>query len=192
MFIAKEIQTAAYLFASILFILSLGSLSSQESAKRGVFYGIIGMAIAILATVFGQGVAGQIYIVVAIAIASVIGLLLARKVEMTSMPQLVAILHSFVGLAAVLVGFGSYLDPKTQSLTGAAHTIHLVEVFVGIFIGAITFTGSIIAWGKLDGKVPSKPWSFKGLQTMNLILLLISVVLGVFFAKQKEQVECCT
>jgi NAD(P) transhydrogenase subunit beta len=183
MFIAKEIQTAAYLFASILFILSLGSLSSQESAKRGVFYGIIGMAIAILATVFGQGVAGQIYIVVAIAIASVIGLLLARKVEMTSMPQLVAILHSFVGLAAVLVGFGSYLDPKTQSLTGAAHTIHLVEVFIGIFIGAITFTGSIIAWGKLDGKVPSKPWSFKGLQAMNLILLLISVVLGVFFCK---------
>ncbi|MFY8185912.1 MAG: NAD(P)(+) transhydrogenase (Re/Si-specific) subunit beta [Bacteroidia bacterium] len=179
----KEIQTAAYLFASILFILSLGSLSSQESAKRGVFYGIIGMAIAILATVFGQGVAGQIYIVVAIAIASVIGLLLARKVEMTSMPQLVAILHSFVGLAAVLVGFGSYLDPKTQSLTGAAHTIHLVEVFIGIFIGAITFTGSIIAWGKLDGKVPSKPWSFKGLQAMNLILLLASVILGVFFCK---------
>jgi NAD(P) transhydrogenase subunit beta len=183
MFIEKEIQTAAYLFASILFILSLGSLSSQESAKRGVFYGIIGMAIAIIATVFGQGVAGQIYIVVAIAIASVIGLLLARKVEMTSMPQLVAILHSFVGLAAVLVGFGSYLDPKTQSLTGAAHTIHLVEVFIGIFIGAITFTGSIIAWGKLDGKVPSKPWSFKGLQAMNLILLLASVVLGVFFCK---------
>ncbi|MBK6835966.1 MAG: NAD(P)(+) transhydrogenase (Re/Si-specific) subunit beta [Bacteroidetes bacterium] len=179
----KEIQTAAYLFASILFILSLGSLSSQESAKRGVFYGIIGMAIAILATVFGEGVAGQIYIVVAIAIASVIGLLLARKVEMTSMPQLVAILHSFVGLAAVLVGFGSYLDPETVELKGAPRMIHLVEVFIGIFIGAITFTGSIIAWGKLDGKVPSKPWSFKGLQTMNLVLLLISVVLGVFFCK---------
>jgi NAD(P) transhydrogenase subunit beta len=125
MFIAKEIQTAAYLFASILFILSLGSLSSQESAKRGVFYGIIGMAIAILATVFGQGVAGQIYIVVAIAIASVIGLLLARKVEMTSMPQLVAILHSFVGLAAVLVGFGSYLDPKTHSLTRCCSTLYI-------------------------------------------------------------------
>jgi len=97
--------------------------------------------------------------------------LLARKVEMTSMPQLVAILHSFVGLAAVLVGFGSYLDPKSHQLVGAEHIIHLVEVFVGIFIGAITFTGSIIAWGKLDGKVPSKPWSFKGLQTMNLVLL---------------------
>lgn len=99
------------------------------------------------------------------------------------MPQLVAILHSFVGLAAVLVGIGSYLDPATQALTGAEHTIHLVEVFVGIFIGAITFTGSIIAWGKLDGKVPSKPWSFAGLQTMNLILLLACVVMGFFFCK---------
>ncbi len=181
MFIAKEIQTAAYLFASILFILSLGGLSSQESAKRGVFYGIIGMIVAIIATVLGQGVAGHVYIIAAIAVASVIGLLLARKVEMTSMPQLVAILHSFVGLAAVLVGFGSYLDPKSHELTGAAHSIHLVEVFVGIFIGAITFTGSIIAWGKLDGKVPSKPWAFKGLQTMNLVLLAACTVLGVFF-----------
>lgn len=115
--IVKEIQIAAYLFASILFILSLGSLSSQESAKRGVFYGIIGMVIAILATVLGQDVQGHVYIIVAIAIASVIGILLARRVEMTSMPQLVAILHSFVGLAAVLVGFGSYLDPNTHTLS---------------------------------------------------------------------------
>ncbi len=183
MFIVKEIQTAAYLFASILFILSLGGLSSQESAKRGVFFGIVGMIVAIIATVLGQGVAGHIYIIAAIAVASVIGLMLARKVEMTAMPQLVAILHSFVGLAAVLVGFGSYLDPKSHELTGAAHMIHLVEVFIGIFIGAITFTGSIIAWGKLDGKVPSKPWAFKGLQTMNLVLLLVCTVLGVFFCK---------
>ena len=192
MFIAKEIQTAAYLFASILFILSLGGLSSQESAKRGVFFGIVGMIVAIIATVLGQGVAGHVYIIVAIAVASVIGLLLARKVEMTAMPQLVAILHSFVGLAAVLVGFGSYLDPKTQltiemdpinGLTHAEHMIHLVEVFIGIFIGAITLTGSIIAWGKLDGKVPSKPWAFKGLQTMNLVLLLACTALGVLFCK---------
>ncbi|MES2566943.1 MAG: NAD(P)(+) transhydrogenase (Re/Si-specific) subunit beta [Bacteroidota bacterium] len=180
---AKEIQTAAYLFASILFILSLGGLSSQESAKRGVYYGIIGMIVAIIATVLGQEVSGHIYIIAAISVASVIGLLLARKVEMTSMPQLVAILHSFVGLAAVLVGFGSYLDPETQALHGAAHMIHLVEVFIGIFIGAITLTGSIIAWGKLDGKVPSKPWSFKGLQTMNLLLLSACIILGVFFCK---------
>jgi NAD(P) transhydrogenase subunit beta len=193
MFIAKEIQTAAYLFASILFILSLGGLSSQESAKRGVFYGIIGMIVAIIATVSGQGVEGHVYIISAIVVASLIGLMLARKVEMTSMPQLVAILHSFVGLAAVLVGFGSYLDPKTQltiemdpinGLSHAEHMIHLVEVFIGIFIGAITFTGSIIAWGKLDGKVSSKPWSFKGLQTMNLVLLLACVILGVLYCKE--------
>jgi len=182
-FIAKEIQTAAYLFASILFILSLSGLSSQESAKRGVLYGIVGMIIAIFATVMGQEVEGHIYIIAAIAVASIIGIMLARKVEMTAMPQLVAILHSFVGLAAVLVGVGSYLDPGTQALSGAEHKIHLIEVFAGIFIGAITFTGSIIAWGKLDGKIPSKPWSFAGLQMMNLILLLACVVLGVFFCK---------
>ncbi len=181
--IAKEIQTAAYLFASILFILSLGGLASQESAKRGVIYGIVGMIVAIIATVLGQGVEGHVYIIGAIAIASLIGTMVARKVEMTSMPQLVAILHSFVGLAAVLVGFGSYLDPETQTLTGAAHTIHLVEVFIGIFIGAITFTGSIVAWGKLDGKIPSKPWAFSALQIMNLSLLTACIVLGVFFCK---------
>ncbi|PBQ32239.1 NAD(P)(+) transhydrogenase (Re/Si-specific) subunit beta [Sphingobacteriaceae bacterium] len=176
------IQTAAYLFASILFILSLGSLSSQESAKRGVLYGIIGMVIAILATVLGAGVHGQIYIIAAIAIASVIGLLLARKVEMTSMPQLVAILHSFVGLAAVLVGFGSYLDPHTHMLTGTERTIHLVEVFVGVFIGALTFTGSIIAWGKLEGKVRSKPLLYPGRHFVNIIMVVASIVLGVLFA----------
>ncbi|NCQ11238.1 MAG: NAD(P)(+) transhydrogenase (Re/Si-specific) subunit beta [Flavobacteriales bacterium CG_4_9_14_0_2_um_filter_32_27] len=175
------IQTAAYLFASILFILSLGGLSSQESAKRGVFYGIIGMVIAILATVLGQGVEGHIYIIVAIAIAALIGTLVARKVEMTSMPQLVAILHSFVGLAAVLVGYGSYLDVHSQSITGTEHTIHLVEVFVGVFIGAITFTGSIIAWGKLDGKVMSKPLLYPGRHVVNVVLLIACFVLGYLY-----------
>ncbi len=179
--ITAQIQTAAYLFAGILFILSLGGLSSQESAKRGVLYGIIGMAIAILSTVLGADVNGHIYIIVAIAIASVIGIVVARKVEMTSMPQLVAILHSFVGLAAVLVGFGSYLDPHTQTLTGSAHTIHLIEVFIGVFIGAITFTGSIIAWGKLDGKIRSKPLLYTGRHAVNLILVIIAIVLAVMF-----------
>lgn len=150
--ISEHIQTAAYLFASILFILSLGGLSSQESAKRGVIYGIVGMVIAILATVLGGDVHGIVYIIIAIAIASVIGIIVARKVEMTAMPQLIAILHSFVGLAAVLVGFGSYIDPDSQALEGVEKNIHLVEVFAGVFIGAITLTGSVIAWGKLDGK----------------------------------------
>ncbi len=182
--IVKEIQIAAYLFASILFILSLGGLSSQESAKRGVFYGIIGMAIAILATVLGQGVQGHAYIIAAIAIASIIGILLARKVEMTSMPQLVAILHSFVGLAAVLVGFGSYMDPRTHELASTEHTIHLVEVFIGVFIGAITFTGSIVAWGKLEGKIRSKPLLYPGRHAVNILLLLACIVLGVLFTMQ--------
>jgi H+-translocating NAD(P) transhydrogenase subunit beta len=179
--ISTQIQTAAYLFASILFILSLGGLSSQESAKRGVYYGIIGMLIAILATVLGDEVQGHIYIIIAIAIASFIGIIVARKVEMTSMPQLVAILHSFVGLAAVLVGFGSYLDPHTALLEGAERNIHLIEVFIGVFIGAITFTGSIIAWGKLEGKIRSKPLLYKGRHLVNIILVVTSIVLGVLF-----------
>lgn len=181
-FIEKEIQTAAYLFASILFILSLGGLSSQESAKRGVFYGIVGMAIAVLATVLGKDVEGHAYIIGAISVAAIIGTLLARKVEMTSMPQLVAILHSFVGLAAVLVGFGSYLDPATQELKSTEHTIHLVEVFIGVFIGAITFTGSIVAWGKLEGKIMSKPLLYPGRHAVNIILVIASIVLGVMFS----------
>ncbi|MFK5857378.1 MAG: NAD(P)(+) transhydrogenase (Re/Si-specific) subunit beta [Bacteroidota bacterium] len=180
--ISVQLQIASYLFASILFILSLGGLSSQESAKRGIYYGIIGMIIAILSTVLGEGVEGQVYIIVAIAIASVIGIIVARKVEMTSMPQLVAILHSFVGLAAVLVGFGSYLDPATAKIEGAEHTIHLVEVFIGVFIGAITFTGSIIAWGKLDGKIRSKPLVYTGRHAVNISLVVISVILGVLFS----------
>lgn len=188
--ITAQIQTAAYLFASILFILSLGGLSSQESAKRGVFYGIIGMIIAILSTVLGEGVEGHAYIIAAIAIASVIGIIVARKVEMTSMPQLVAILHSFVGLAAVLVGYGSYLDPATECLVDANETgthnnaesiIHLVEIFIGVFIGAITFTGSIIAWGKLEGKIRSKPLLYPGRHMVNIALVIISVILGVLF-----------
>ncbi|MFK7810201.1 MAG: Re/Si-specific NAD(P)(+) transhydrogenase subunit beta [Saprospiraceae bacterium] len=180
---SSQIQLASYLFASILFILSLGGLSSQESAKRGVLYGIVGMIIAILSTVLGEGVEGQVYIIAAIAIASVIGILLARKVEMTSMPQLVAILHSFVGLAAVLVGFGSYLDPNTQAMTGTPHTIHLVEIFIGVFIGAITFTGSVVAWGKLEGRIRSKPLVYPGRHFVNALLVIICIVLAVFFVQ---------
>lgn len=184
--ISAQIQLASYLFASILFILSLGGLSSQESAKRGVIYGIVGMIIAILSTVLGEGVEGQTYIIAAIAIASVIGILVARRVEMTSMPQLVAILHSFVGLAAVLVGFGSYLDPHTQALTGAAHSIHLSEIFIGVFIGAITFTGSIIAWGKLEGRIRSKPLIYPGRHLVNISLVITCIILAVFFAKAPD------
>lgn len=179
--ITTLVQIAAYLFASILFILSLSGLSSQETAKKGVIYGITGMAIAILATVFGANIHGYVFIVVAMIIASVIGIIVARKVEMTSMPQLIALLHSFVGMAAVLVGYGSFFDPNTANLVGPERSIHLVEIFVGVFIGAITFTGSIIAWGKLTAHITSKPFAYKGKDAVNVILLLSSIVLGVLF-----------
>lgn len=183
--ISTNIQIAAYLFASILFILSLSGLSSQESAKKGVIYGIVGMAIALCATLFGGNIQGYVYIIVAMVVASVIGVIVARKVQMTAMPQLIALLHSFVGLAAVLVGFSSFIDPRTLSMVGAERAIHMVEIFVGIFIGAITFTGSVIAWGKLTENITSKPLVFKGKDVVNVILLLASVVLGVMFVGQE-------
>ncbi|MCH2023097.1 MAG: NAD(P)(+) transhydrogenase (Re/Si-specific) subunit beta [Saprospiraceae bacterium] len=187
--ITAELQTAAYLFASVLFILSLGGLSSQESAKRGVLYGMIGMALAIAFTVLGLGegvgMDAYSYIGGAIAIASVIGIFVARKVEMTGMPQLVAILHSFVGLAAVLVGYGSYIDHMEHmtpdKMEAVAHSIHLVEVFIGVFIGMITFIGSIIAWGKLDGKIRSKPLILPARHAINGLMILACFVLGYLF-----------
>lgn len=173
--ITPGIQTVSYIGSSILFILSLGSLSNQESAKRGNFLGILGMVIAILATVFGETTEGHTVLVGIMVIASILGIVIAQKVEMTSMPQLVAILHSFVGLAAVLVGFGSYMDEKNQIMTGATHVIHLIEVYLGIFIGALTFTGSIIAWGKLQGKIKSNPLIFPLRHALNVGMVLVCV-----------------
>ncbi len=179
--ITSGIETAAYIFAIILFILSLGGLSSQEKAKRGVLYGIVGMVIAIAFTIMRPGISGHVYIFIALGIASVIGIMVALKVEMTSMPQLVAILHSFVGLAAVLVGFGSYLSESLGKLAGVELTIHLVEIFVGVFIGAVTFTGSVIAWGKLEGRITGKALAYPGRHFVNLLLLVMSVGLGFRF-----------
>lgn len=181
MSITSGLQTASYIAASILFIMSLGGLSSQESAKRGNYYGIIGMVLAILATALGESTQGHAILIAAMAVGSVIGIIVAIKVEMTSMPQLVAILHSFVGLAAVLVGYGSYLSPHTQSLTGAAHSIHLVEIYLGIFIGAVTFTGSIIAWGKLQGKIMSRPLMYPGRHLVLVAICFISIALAIRF-----------
>lgn len=176
----QGLQTVSYIAASILFILSLGGLSNQESAKRGNLYGIIGMILAILATALGETTQGHGVLIAVMLVASGIGIVVAQKVEMTSMPQLVAILHSFVGLAAVLVGYGSYLDEATQSMTGAAHTIHLVEVYLGIFIGALTFTGSVIAWGKLQGTIKSSPLMYPGRHFINIAFVVIS---GFFLIK---------
>ncbi|MEP3857064.1 MAG: Re/Si-specific NAD(P)(+) transhydrogenase subunit beta [Porticoccus sp.] len=174
------IVSVAYVVASILFILSLGGLSHQESARRGNYYGVAGILIAVGVTIANVGTGDMVAILVAIVLGSIIGIFLANRVEMTQMPQLVALLHSFVGLAAVLVGFSGYIEPLIVT-HGAEHTIKLVEIFLGIFIGAVTFTGSLIACGKLDGRVSSKALTLPGRHLMNLVALAITVALGIMF-----------
>nr|BEP21342.1 Re/Si-specific NAD(P)(+) transhydrogenase subunit beta [Morganella morganii subsp. sibonii] len=177
------VVTAAYIVAAILFIFSLAGLSRHETSQRGNLLGITGMAIALVATIFGPYSANIGWIIVAMVIGAVIGIRLARKVEMTEMPELVAILHSFVGLAAVLVGFNSYMD-HNQALTSAVmNNIHLTEVFLGIFIGAVTFTGSIVAYGKLCGKLSSKPLMLPNRHKLNLAALVVSFLLLWTFVK---------
>ncbi|MFM7576132.1 MAG: NAD(P)(+) transhydrogenase (Re/Si-specific) subunit beta, partial [Microcystaceae cyanobacterium] len=145
---SNSLQTVAYIAASVLFIFSLSGLSNQETARKGNLYGIAGMVLAILATVLGNNFTGYTTLLGAILPAVLIGSVLASRVAMTSMPELVAILHSFVGLAAVLVGVANYLAPD-PTITGVEETIHLIEIYIGVFIGAVTFTGSIVAFGKL-------------------------------------------
>ncbi|MCH2107777.1 MAG: NAD(P)(+) transhydrogenase (Re/Si-specific) subunit beta [Polyangiaceae bacterium] len=182
---SSELITVAYLIAGILFILSLGGLSSQQSAKRGNFYGIAGMALAMAVTALHPAVTGYAVLVPTIAVGGFIGAILAARVAMTSMPELVAILHSFVGAAAVLVGIASYLDPH-QSQQGVALLIHEVEVFVGVFIGAVTFTGSVVAFGKLRGTIGSKAWSLPGRNYWNLAMLALAGYLGTQFVGQEN------
>jgi NAD/NADP transhydrogenase beta subunit len=176
----SELQTAAYIAAAVLFILSLGGLKDQESAKIGVWYGIIGMAIAVAATVFGPGVVLDSTLAVTLAIGAVTGAIVAQRVEMTGMPQLVAALHSFVGLAAVFIGINSALVPP-EGMARADQIIHEIEIFLGVFIGAITFTGSIIAYGKLAGRIDGKALILPGRHLLNLVMLVASIVLLVMF-----------
>jgi len=191
---SQGIITAAYLVSAVLFILALAGLSKQESAKMGNIYGAIGMVIALLATIsmvvsgfdkpsmlVPEGLESQTYLSIAIAMAigGLIGLRLALKVEMTEMPELVAILHSFVGLAAVFVGYNSYLDHG--ELSGAMLNIHLTEIYLGIYIGAITFTGSVIAFGKLRGLLKSKPLTLPGRHKLNFIGGVVCFVMLVMF-----------
>lgn len=171
--------TSAYLLAAAFFIASLAGLSQQESARRGNWLGILGMTIALLATIAGVSFDAMLPLAIALAIGGAIGLRLALKVEMTQMPELVAILHSFVGLAAVLVGYNSFFE--AHAATGAALTVHLTEVFLGIFIGAVTFSGSIVAFAKLRGIASSKPLSIPHKHKLNLLALLASAVLLVCF-----------
>ena len=172
--------TAVYIIAAILFILSLAGLSNQETARRGNQFGIAGMALAILATVIGDGVSNYGVLLITIGIGGAIGAYLARRVEMTQMPELVAILHSFVGLAAVLVGFATYLDPDSNYV-GTERTIHDVEIYLGILIGALTFTGSVVAFGKLSGKVGSKPLILPARHTLNIGIGVACIVLLMLF-----------
>lgn len=171
---------AAYIVAALFFILSLAGLSKQESAKSGNYYGIAGMTIALIATIFGPESQGFVWIVIAMAIGGTIGIHYAKKVEMTEMPELVAILHSFVGMAAVLVGYNSYLDAP-EAATHAEHVIHLVEVFLGVFIGAVTFTGSVVAFGKLRGIVSSSPLNLPHKHKLNLAAVVVSTLLMLHF-----------
>ncbi|MBK5933776.1 NAD(P) transhydrogenase subunit beta [Rhodovulum imhoffii] len=196
------IVSAAYIAATVLFILSLGGLSNQESAKRAVWYGIVGMGLAVVGTVFGPGIGNYWLLAPAIAIGGYAGYQVARRVEMTEMPQLVAALHSFVGLAAVFIGLNAQLELNSvtamkdagqslDTLTGFARklaakdaveiAILQVEVFLGIFIGAITFTGSVVAFGKLAGKIDGKPKKLPGGHILNLAALILCIVLGYLY-----------
>ncbi|RTL57819.1 MAG: Re/Si-specific NAD(P)(+) transhydrogenase subunit beta [Rhodocyclaceae bacterium] len=176
---SANLATVSYIGATILFILSLGGLSNQESARRGNLFGMIGMTIAVVATVFGPRVtgAGLPWIIGAMAIGGTVGLVAARKVQMTQMPELVALMHSLVGLAAALVGFASYIDTSSP-MVGAEKTIHEVEIYVGILIGVVTFSGSLIAFGKLAGKIGGKPLLLPGRHWLNLAGLLIVIWFG--------------
>ncbi|MFT5113808.1 MAG: NAD(P) transhydrogenase subunit beta [Parasphingorhabdus sp.] len=177
---SSGIVTAAYIAASILFILSLSGLSNQATSRRGNLYGILGMLIAILATLASDQVNSYSNVILMMLVGGAIGAIVAARVEMTSMPQLVAMLHSFVGAAATLVGFASFLDTTVQ-LEGAEKTIHEVEIFLGVLIGAVTFTGSIVAFGKLQGIIGSKPLMLPGRHILNGLIGLACIWLGSMF-----------
>jgi NAD(P) transhydrogenase subunit beta len=184
--INEGIVNVSYIIATILFILALGGLSNQETARRGNWYGIIGMTIALLATVFGGDVtANYEKLIVALLVGGSVGLLLARRVQMTQMPELVAILHSLVGAAAVAVGFANFMDPgRLAHYAGVELTIHDIETYIGVLIGAVTFSGSVIAFGKLSGRISGNPLILPARHWLNLGLLLGSIWFGYEFVQQ--------
>ena len=176
---SQSMATVAYLGAAILFIMSLGGLSNPESSRRGNLFGMVGMALAVLATVLGPRVSasGMAWVVGALVLGGGIGLYAAKVVKMTQMPELVALMHSLVGLAACLVGFASYVDTSIQ-FQGAEKIIHEVEIYIGILIGAVTFSGSLIAFGKLNGKIGGKPLLLPARHWLNLLALLVVIAYG--------------
>ncbi len=183
--INQGIVNVSYIIATILFILALGGLSNQETARRGNWYGIIGMAIALIATVFGEVTANYDKLIVALLVGGSVGLLLARRVQMTQMPELVAILHSLVGVAAVAVGFANFMDPgRLAHYAGIELTIHDIETYIGVLIGAVTFSGSVIAFGKLSGRISGNPMILPARHWLNLMLLLGAIYYGYEFVQQ--------
>ena len=181
---SESLVTVSYIGATILFILSLGGLSHPETSRRGNLYGMIGMTLAVLATIFGPRVtmAGIPWIVGSMLVGGSVGLYAARVIKMTQMPELVALMHSLVGLAACLVGFANYFDPAAAAnLSGAEKAIHEIEIYIGILIGAVTFSGSIIAFGKLSGKINGKPLLLPARHWLNLAGLLVVIYFGGVF-----------
>jgi len=183
--LSEGLVTMAYLVSGIFFILSLGGLSKQETARRGNLYGIVGMTIAVLATFLSGKVSNFELLVPLMLGGAIIGAVMARRVEMTSMPELVAILHSFVGLAAVLVGIASFMDPGHSDLVGSDKLIHEIEILLGVFIGGVTFTGSVVAFGKLRGSLSGKPILLPFRHFLNLGMVVASVYLGSQFLGQE-------
>lgn len=181
--LSQGVITASYIGSSILFILALGGLSSQESSKRGNYYGMAGMLLALVATIFGVVTANWLILAIAMAGGAVVGLVLAKKVQMTQMPELVAILHSMVGLAAVLVGFATFLD-HTKVYVGAEKTIHDIEIYLGVLIGALTFSGSVIAYLKLSAKIGGKPLLLPARHWLNLAMGIGAIFVGYLFVSQ--------
>ncbi len=182
--INEGVVNVSYIIATILFILALGGLSNQETARRGNWYGIIGMAIALLATVLSENVTANFeYLILALLIGGTVGIILARRVQMTQMPELVAILHSLVGAAAVAVGFANFMG-HGSGFSGIEQTIHDIETYVGVLIGAVTFAGSVIAFGKLSGRIGGKPLTLPARHWLNLALLLGAIWFGREFVQQ--------
>ena len=191
----SSLATVSYLGATILFVLCLGGLSNPETSRRGNVYGIIGMAIAVLATVFGPRVTpgGFPYILGAMVVGAVIGLYAARIVKMTQMPELVALMHSLVGLAAMLVGYANFIDPAVSvGMTPAEIAIHEIEMYVGVLIGAVTFSGSVIAFGKLSARISGKPVLIPGRHWINLAGLLVVIYYGYVFINAHSVAEQMT
>jgi len=181
----EGIISVSYIIATILFILALGGLSNQETARRGNWYGIIGMTIALVATILGVVTQNYVPLFVALLVGGTIGLFAARRVQMTQMPELVAILHSLVGMAAVAVGFANFMDPdRLTHYLGVELTIHDIETYLGILIGAVTFSGSVIAFGKLSGRMSGSPLTLPGRHFFNLALLIAAIWFAYQFVVQ--------